>query len=142
MHQELRDLATDNTFEIGDLLRKLDGQPLTVRTAGQTVDDARRSKMNALSSLNAAKQALSMAEAMAAMSMPDSAKNEVARKAHITISTRAEQDVLSRADRAVIAADSDVADAAREHQMQQDIMTSLQKKADVLSADLRFLAPR
>lgn len=138
----LQALADDDAFGVADLLRKLDGQPLTVESAGKNVDDARRAKGHALSLLNSAKQTLQMAEAMAAMNMPADAKNDVQRKAHITAATASEARAVLEADNDVIRADGVVAAAARDHQLQQDILVSLQKKADVIAAAFRFLAPR
>jgi hypothetical protein len=83
-----------------------------------------------------------MAEAMAAMNMPADAKNDVQRKAHITAATASEARAVLEADNDVIRADGVVAAAARDHQLQQDILVSLQKKADVIAAAFRFLAPR
>jgi hypothetical protein len=140
MYENLKGLVNDETFAIADLLRKLDSQAHTVKTAGQKLDAAKRDKIFALTYLNEARSVLTLAEANAALSMPPDATNEQKRKAYIVATTSEEAFAVTKADNNAMILDSAVGDAAREHQFQQDILNSLYKKADLISAAIRFLS--
>ena len=140
MYENLKVLANDETFQIADLVRRLDAQPLTVATAGKKLDAAKRDKIFALTYLNDARATLAMAETNAMISMPPEATNDMKRKAYITSATAEEVRAVNKADNSAMILDSAVADAAREYQFQQDILNSLYKKADVISAAVRFLS--
>ena len=133
-------LIANPQFALEELLKNLDSQAHHVANAGRDKDQFQQKKNEMLTVLGRLKMELSVAEASAMMRMPETAKNDAARKAFIALETTHELAYIAEIEGDIMSIDSEIMVAQREYSLQQDRLSSLHRKADIISNAMRFLS--
>jgi len=142
VNYETAAVGENDMMGIQVLMDQLKTLPEQVYRAGQEFDRARYKKNEAVKKAAEAKANLEMAKASATMGMPDTLKNELQRTSYLNVTCAQEVRALNAAEAEVLNAETDILATQREFYFKQDILTSVQKRAEVATALMKYLSAR